>query len=123
MEKRPLVLVIDDEPDILRIVTFRLKKLGYEIYSAVNGEDGLNLIKKLKPDLVFLDIRMPILSGYDVCEIVKKDEELKSIPIVFLTATTTSTVIEKTIEYKADDYLIKPFEPEALLGKVKKFLG
>ncbi|MGB2706079.1 MAG: response regulator [Candidatus Omnitrophota bacterium] len=117
------VLVVDDEPDVLKIVGFRLKSAGYEIKKASDGQEALDLIKKDRPDLVLLDLRMPVMDGYEVCRRIKSDENLKDIPVIFLTASSGATIKDKAYEYKADDYIIKPFEPEELLRKVKKFIG
>jgi len=116
------ILVVDDEPDILKIVTFRLKKLRCDILTADNGKDALDLIRRQRPDLVLLDLRLPIIDGYEVCKQVKADDELKNIPIILLTASSTAKISEKTKEFKADGYIIKPFDPEELLKKVKKFI-
>jgi len=119
---RKKVLLVDDEVDLLKVVTFRLNKSGYEVISAQKGEEALELIKG-KPDLVLLDICLPGMSGVEVCSIIKGDEGLKKIPVLLLTASTPGIVIEQAKRCGADDYLIKPFEAEALLEKVKKFLG
>ena len=117
------ILVVDDEPDILKVVIFRLKKLGHEIATATNGQEALDSIQKEKPDLILLDLRLPVIDGYEVCKRLKTDEELKHIPIILLTASTAGSIAEKTKEFKADDYLIKPFDMKELRAKVKKFLG
>ncbi len=120
MAKR--ILVIDDEPDILKVVDFRLKKAGYDVITAIDGQEGLDLAKKERPDLIFLDLCLPKVSGEDVCERLKSDEEFKEIPIVFLTASQALRVAEKAKKFGAQDYLIKPFTPEDLLAKVKKYI-
>jgi len=117
------ILVVDDEPDILKVVRFRLKATGYDVITAENGQKALDLMEKQKPDLIFVDLRMPVLDGYGLCRRLKADDELKNIPIVLLSASSGGTIAEKAEELKADDYLVKPFEPEELLEKVKKFLG
>ncbi len=118
------ILAVDDEPDILKVVTFRLRKAGYEIITAEDGQKALDLIKAQKPGLVLLDLRLPIIDGSEVCKQVKADDELKSIPIILLTATSSmNKIADKAKELKADDYLTKPFDPEELLKKVKKFIG
>lgn len=118
------ILVVDDEQDILRVVTFRLKKAGYEVISAVDGQKGFDLIEGHKPDLVLLDLRLPVLNGDEVCRQVKADDKLKHIPIILLTATgSISKIAEKTKELGADDYIMKPFDPEELIEKIKKFMG
>ncbi len=118
------ILLVDDEPDILKVVTFRLRKTGYEIITAEDGQKALDLIKAQRPDLVLLDLNLPIIDGSEVCKQVKADDELKSIPIILLTATSSmNKIADKAKEIKADDYLIKPFDPEELLKRVKKFIG
>ena len=116
------ILVVDDEPDILKMVTFRLKKEGYEVIIAVDGQEALDLINKERPDLVLLDLRLPVIDGYGVCKTLKADRNLKQIPVVFLTASVTSSIAEKVKAFNADGYLIKPFDPVKLLEIVKKFI-
>ncbi len=116
------ILLVDDEPDLLKIATARLKKAGYEVVTAINGKEALELIKSASPDLILLDLRLPILSGGDVCKKVKSDEATRHIPVIIITASTDS-LEEKAREFGAEDFLIKPFEAEILLAKVKRFIG
>ena len=116
------ILIVDDEPDILKAVTFRVKKLEYEVVTATNGQEALDLIQKEEPDLILLDIELPVMNGYEVCQRVKTNEKLKHIPIIFLTASSASKIAEKVKEFNADDYLIKPFDSEELLKKIKNFI-
>jgi len=116
------ILVVDDEPDLIRVTTFRLKKMGYNVITGINGQEAITLIQNERPDLVLLDLRLPIFGGLEVCKKVKADEKLKNIPIVLFTASTGS--IEKTAkEAGADGYLIKPFSQEELDSELAKFLG
>ena len=118
------ILVVDDEPAIVKVVSFRLKKAGYNVVSAADGQEGLDLIGKIKPDLILLDLRLPVLDGFQVCQKVKADENLKAIPIIIFTASSMGENIDSRYkEVGADDYLIKPFEPEVLLEKIRKLLG
>lgn len=117
------ILVVDDEPDILKVVTYRLKKSGYEVLEAVDGQKALGLIEKEMPDLILLDLRLPVIDGYEVCERVKADERFKNIPVIILTASVTSDMQEKIKQIKADDYAVKPFDSEVLLAKVRRFIG
>ena len=117
------ILIVDDEPDILKVVSFRLKKMGYNIFLAINGKEGLDLARKERPDLILLDLRLPVMDGYEVCRRLKADKELKHIPIILLTASNITEIREKLMQFKAEDYIIKPFEPQELLKKVKKFIG
>ncbi len=115
------ILVVDDEPDILQVVIFRLEKAGYDAIPASDGKKALELLRKGGFDLVILDLRMPIMDGYEVCRVIKREEKLKKIPVIVLTASIVTDVSKVIRDIKADDYLIKPFESEDLLGKVKQF--
>ncbi|HQP92314.1 MAG TPA: response regulator, partial [Candidatus Omnitrophota bacterium] len=82
------ILIVDDEPDLLRITCFRLETLGYTILSAVNGQDALMMAERERPDLILLDLRLPVMNGFEVCKKLRSDEELKKIPIILFTAST-----------------------------------
>jgi len=116
------ILVVEDEADVLRVVCFRLEKAGYQVICATDGQEAWVSIENEIPDLVLLDLRIPKIGGQDVCRRIKADGKLKSIPVILFTASADG-IAEKTKEYCADDYLIKPFTQEDLLGKVKKFIG
>jgi CheY-like chemotaxis protein len=120
MKKR--ILVVDDEPDLLKVTCFRLEKSGYEVLSAVNGKDALEMAGKECPDLVLLDLRLPLLNGPEVCARIKKDERLKHIPVIFFTASVQN-LDEKVKACGAQGYIIKPFASEELLEKIKKFIS
>jgi len=113
------ILIVDDEPDVLKVEAFRVKKLGFDVITAVNGEDGLNLIKQERPDLVILDLRMPKMDGSEVCTRVKADKDLTRVPVIMVTASSEN-IIDTVALCHADDYLIKPFDPEELARKIKK---
>lgn len=117
------ILVVDDEPDVLEVVSFRLKRSGYEVMTAVNGKVALDIIRADKPGLVLLDLRMPVMDGYEVSRAIKNDEKLKDIPVILLTASSGSSVDDMIHNSKADGFLVKPFSPEDLLKKVSAFLG
>jgi CheY-like chemotaxis protein len=117
------ILVVDDEPDLLKVILLRLKKAGYEVFSGVDGQEALDLARQIMPDLIILDVYLLMFYGNDVTEILKKDDELKHIPIILISATTAKTLDEKARECGADAYLKKPFEPEELISLVKKTLG
>lgn len=121
MSERKCVLLVDDEPDILRTVVFRLKKAGYQIITAENGKTGLELARKERPDLILLDLRVPVMDGCEVCQRLKSDDNFKEIPVIFLTASMVDKITDKIKEFGAEDYIIKPFESEELLNKVKKY--
>ncbi|MCX7716418.1 MAG: response regulator [Endomicrobia bacterium] len=115
------ILIVDDEPDILKVTVFRIKKAGYEVITATDGKQGLEMVKTEKPDMIFLDLGLPTMNGAEVCKALKSDEELKKIPIVIFSASSDKAAAIAT-EAEADDLLIKPFEPEELLAKIQKFI-
>jgi len=117
------ILIVDDEPGILKVVEFRLKKMGYEVIVAVDGKEGLIRAKEMKPDLVVLDFRMPFLNGDEVCRQIREDENIKGIPVILMTASTQSTTPENLQNMGATDHLLKPFDPDDLLGKIRKCLN
>lgn len=116
------ILVADDEPDIIDILRFRFKKWGYEMIEAVNGQEALDAVKKLRPDLVLLDFRMPVFSGEEVCQQIKNDPELRNIPVIIMTASQEKIRTQIKNAYGADDTILKPFKPEDLLEKITKYL-
>ena len=116
------ILVVDDEPDILKVVSFRLKRAGYNVVSAADGEEALKLVQKEKPDLILLDIRLPSIDGYEICKRIKSNNALKHTPIIFLTASSGARIVDAVKKFKADGYLIKPFEPEELLKAVESII-
>ena len=121
MDKKK-ILIIDDEPDILKLTSLRLRKLGYDVLTAVDGEKGFESIRDKKPDLVLLDLMLPVASGADVCRRVKKDEQLKNIPIILFAAGSNTIVAERAETLGAEDYIVKPFDPEELINKVECIL-
>lgn len=116
------ILIIDDEPDIIKVVKFRLIKMGYEVMTATNGKEGLEMVRPTKPDLVLLDFRMPFLNGDEVCKEIKKDESTKHIPVILMTASIQNALEENIQMMGADDYILKPFEPEELIKKIKRLI-
>jgi DNA-binding response OmpR family regulator len=116
------VLIADDEADVVKVVRFRLAKQGYEVLIAVDGKQALETIRKVKPDLVLLDFRMPFLNGDEVCREIKASGDLKHIPIILMTASLDNVTDDKRAQLKADDYILKPFEADNLLAKVRKFI-
>jgi CheY-like chemotaxis protein len=118
------ILVVDDEPDIVKVVAFRLKKEGYDVHVAVDGAQGLALAETIKPDLILLDITLPKMSGYEVCERIKKNEGLKQIPIIFMTASLgEGHFAEMFPKTGAQGHVFKPFEFQSLLNEMHKFLN
>ncbi|MDD5729819.1 MAG: response regulator [Candidatus Omnitrophica bacterium] len=113
------ILVIDDEPNIVKVVESRLKANGYEIISASNGKDGLQKAKEAKPDLILLDISMPEMNGHEVLKKLREDEITKSIPVIMLTGKTeTEDVVKSVRDGGALDYILKPFVATSVLKKI-----
>ena len=117
------ILIVDDEPDMLAVATFRLKKNGYDVITATDGRQAIESIKKDMPDLILLDLRIPLISGYDICRRVKSNDKLKHIYIILFTASATTNLSCKAGELVADDYIIKPFDADILLEKIRKLIG
>lgn len=117
------IMVVDDEPYIARVIKFKLEQEGYTVISANDGQSGLQKIKEEKPDLVLLDVMMPGLSGYEVCQRIKEDAELAGIPVVILTAKGQERDREQGLTMGASDYITKPFSPNRLLELVKSMIG
>jgi DNA-binding response OmpR family regulator len=116
------ILIVDDEPGIVAPIQFLMKQQGYNVMIAENGEDALELIYKYKPDLVLLDIMLPTIDGYEVCEIVRLNPDTRSVKIIFLTAKGREVEIAKGMALGADAYIVKPFSNAELVAKVNELL-
>jgi DNA-binding response OmpR family regulator len=116
------ILLIDDEKDLVETVVFRLEGSGYEVITASDGKEGLNKAKKENPDLIVLDLMLPMIDGYKVCGLLKADVKYNKIPIIMFTARAQES--DKAIgrEVGADAYITKPFEPQILMDKIKELL-
>ena len=117
------IVLAEDEPQIARLIEFKLKKEGYDVTWRENGEEALKAIKADKPDLILLDIMMPVMDGYEVLRRLKEDENLGDIPVIMLTARAQEKDVVKGIDMGAEDYITKPFQPAELLARVKRILG
>jgi len=116
------ILVVDDEPSIVRPLAFILKKNGYEVITAINGEEGLRMARTEKPDLIFLDVMMPKKNGYEVCQELKQDPELQQIYVIILTARGVDLNEEQKKQVNANEYIKKPFSPIQIVERVKAVL-
>jgi two-component system alkaline phosphatase synthesis response regulator PhoP len=112
------ILVADDEKDILEIITYNLITEGYDVYTAKDGNEALDVTKKIHPDLIILDIMMPYKTGIEVCQILRSTDEFKNTLIIFLTALNDETTHIKGLESGADDYVSKPISPKVLISRV-----
>lgn len=120
------VLIVDDEPNILILMEQALEKLedeGVELLTATNGEEALEAIQTEKPDLVFLDVMMPKMNGFDVCNTVKKELQMQDVYIIMLTAKGQEFDKQKGNDVGADLYMTKPFRPKTVLEKSIEILG
>lgn len=116
------ILVVDDEQDIRRLLTYILKKEGFEILEASTGEEALTLARDESPDLIILDLMLPGIDGIEVCRLLKRNESTVSIPIIMLTAKGSEADIVRGLETGADDYVPKPFSTPVLTARVKSLL-
>ena len=116
------ILVADDEPALLRLMEFVLAKQGYTLLTATNGEEALVQARRERPDLIVLDIMMPRLDGYQVAEAIRADDDLKSTPIIMLSAKAQDEDIARGVEAGVDDYVTKPFSPDELTALVTSYL-
>ena len=117
------ILIVDDEPSIVVPIQFLMTQQGYNVMVAENGESALDIIYKYKPDLILLDIMLPRIDGYEVCEIVRLDPRYRDIKIIFLTAKGREVEIAKGLALGADAYITKPFSNTELVAKVKELLA
>jgi two-component system alkaline phosphatase synthesis response regulator PhoP len=119
MEGKPKrILIADDEPDILEIVSYNLGKEGYEIYTAKDGNEAIERAKQLHPDLIILDIMMPKKTGVEVCQLLRSQSSFEDTLIIFLTAMSDEASQIKGLETGADDYVNKPISPKVLVSRV-----
>jgi two-component system alkaline phosphatase synthesis response regulator PhoP len=117
------ILVVDDEMHILRIVKYKLESAGYQVLTALNGTEALQIARDEKPSLIFLDIMMPGINGYEVCSELKNDPATRDIIIIMLTAKGQESDKIKGLEVGVDEYITKPFSPQDLLDRTKDLLG
>lgn len=123
MNKKDIkILLVDDEPDILEIVSYNLSGEGYQVITAENGIEAVKKAKKELPQLVILDVMMPEMDGIEACELIRKDPNLKDVVITFLTARGEDYSQLAGFDAGADDYITKPIKPKVLISKVKALL-
>ncbi len=117
------ILVVDDEPTIVRLMEFILARQGHEMIVAVNGEEALQKIKTHQPDLVLLDIMMPRIDGYEVAQRLRADPQTAELPIIMLSAKAQDEDIRRGVEVGVDEYITKPFTPDHLVQVVSQHLS
>lgn len=121
MPKR--ILIVDDEPNIVLSLEFLMKKNGYDVETATDGEQALAAVDRQRPDLVLLDVMMPRKDGYQVCQILRENADYADMRIVMLTAKGRDVEREKGLSLGADDYITKPFSTQDVVDKVGELLG
>ena len=123
MKKQDIkILLVDDEPDILEILKYNLSSVGYQVYTAKNGAEGVEKAKKKNPHLIILDVMMPEMDGIEACEIIRNTKGLENTIITFLTARGEDYSQVAGFDAGADDYITKPIKPKVLLSKIKALL-
>jgi DNA-binding response OmpR family regulator len=123
MNPKHRILICDDDPLLIELMSFRLKAKGYDVIAAIDGEAALSKVVSEQPSLVVLDAMMPRLDGFEVLSRMKSDPGVAHIPVIMLTARKGEKDIVSALERGADDYLVKPFIPEELLARLSKLLA
>lgn len=127
MTDKKQILLVDDDPDFVEAVKVIVESGGYDVQVAYDGQEGLEAVAEQKPDLIVLDVMMPVMNGHEACAKLKADDVTREIPIILLTAVadrvTTSTYTHRDmLESEAEDYMPKPVEPQELLERIKSWL-
>ncbi len=120
--EREKIAIIEDEPDIVEVISYNLKREGYQVASVSRGDEGLNLVRNQSPVLVILDLMLPGMDGLTVCQQIKSDPFTQDIPIIIVSAKGEESDVVIGLGFGADDYLTKPFSPRELLARVKAVL-
>lgn len=117
------VLVVDDDPVILKLLEVNFEMEGFEVVRASDGAEGLERAREVRPDIVVLDVMMPRMTGYEVAKALREDDGTAHIPIIFVTARAQSSDVERGMELGVDDYVTKPFDPLDLIARVNALLA
>jgi len=117
------ILVVDDEPEILSILVFRISYWGYDAIPAGSGSEGLDLAEEEQPDLIILDIMMPGMDGFEVLKRLKRSDKTRNIPVIIITVVSAKKEIEKGLSLGANFYLTKPYEAQELKNKIVQIIG
>jgi two-component system alkaline phosphatase synthesis response regulator PhoP len=116
------ILLVDDEADILEFLTYNLKKEGYKVFTASNGEEGVKMVQQYSPSLILMDVMMPVMDGIEACQFIRKDLNITQPIIAFLTSRAEDYAQIAGFEAGADDYISKPIRPRLLISKVESLL-
>jgi DNA-binding response OmpR family regulator len=120
---QPKVLVVDDEPNIIMSLDFLIRKEGYQLFIARNGTEALEIAHKELPNLIVLDIMMPDIDGYEVCQRIKSNRDFENTKVIFLSAKSKQSDIQKGLDMGADKYITKPFSTRDLMKEIKAYLN
>lgn len=119
----PRVVIADDDADIRDLVAFKLRSAGYEVDAFADGQSALDAVMASVPDLVLLDVMMPVMTGTEVCAALRRNELTANVPIILLTARSQEVDVERGFDVGADDYMIKPFSPRELVSRARAAIG
>ncbi len=117
------ILIAEDEQDIRDLIEFTLRYAGHEVFKASNGAEAVEMAPQVRPDLIIMDVRMPRMTGYEACQALKQMDDVKDIPVVFLSAKGQQSEMDAGLEAGAYDYILKPFAPDQLIARVKEILA
>lgn len=117
------ILVAEDEKDIRELIAFTLRFAGFDVLTATNGVEAIEMAEAEKPDLVILDVRMPKMSGYEACRRLKENPQTAKLPVVFLSAKGQDSEIQQGLASGAEEYILKPFAPDELIQQVRNILN
>jgi two-component system alkaline phosphatase synthesis response regulator PhoP len=117
------ILIAEDERDIRELITFTLRFSGYEVVQAIDGADAVEKAAAEMPDLILMDVRMPRMTGYEACKLLKANPALENIPVVFLSAKGQEAEVRTGLEVGASEYILKPFAPDQLAARVRELLA
>ena len=123
MNSKKKILLVDDEIDILDFLSYNLINSGYDVRTAINGEEGIKVAREFNPDLILLDMMMPVMDGVETCEKIRSISELKNVMIAFLTARGEDFSQIAGFDAGADDYILKPIKPKVLMSRVKALMN
>ena len=119
---QPNVLIVEDEPPLVELLSYNLEKAGFQIHIARDGEEALLAVEERKPDLILLDWMLPYVSGIEICRRIRRNPETRNVPIIILTARGEEDDRIRGLEAGADDYVVKPFSPSELVARVRAVL-
>lgn len=123
MNSRKTILTVEDTPNLRRLIAYVLSRAGYQVVQAGDGEEAVEALKKHRPDLILLDVRMPRMDGFELLELIRGFPSAASIPVVMLTSLSGPREMDRALSLGVVDYLVKPLEPKTLLSKVRAVLA